>query len=91
MKIEIVRNKKQISADDGKWLYNETNRDFFHKVILGSKSTEAMWKEITEEEKTKLEALWNAEISTEEATEADYISILNEKDKIIDILSGERE
>jgi hypothetical protein len=27
----------------------------------------------------------------EEATEADYISALNEKDKIIDILSGEGE
>ena len=37
--------------------------------------------------------LWTEiEIPTEnEATEADYISALNEKDKIIDILSGEGE
>jgi hypothetical protein len=83
MKIEIVNNKTQLSADDGKWLCNETNRDFFHKVTLGSKSSEAMWQEITEEEKTRLEALWNGNISTEPTTE--------EKAQAYDILMGVSE
>lgn len=83
MKTETIRNRTQLTADEGKWLCNETSKVFAHKVTLGSKSTEAMWKEISEEEKTRLEALWNGDASTEPTTE--------EKAQAYDILMGVSE
>lgn len=78
MKIETIKGRTQLSADDGMWLCNETSKVFAHRVTLGSKSNETMWKEITEEEKTRLEALWGIEPTEDEATEADYISALED-------------
>lgn len=83
MKTEIVNNRTQISADDGMWLCNETSKVFAHKVTLGSKSHEAMWKEITDAEKTRLEALWNGDAPNEPTTE--------EKAQAYDILMGVSE
>lgn len=83
MKTETIRNRTQLTADEGKWLCNETNKVFAHKVILGAKSNEAMWKEVAEEEKTRLEALWNGETPTEPTTE--------EKAQAYDILMGVAE
>jgi hypothetical protein len=40
---------------------------------------------------SKIKVIKKGESIETEATEADYISALNEKDKIIDILSGEGE
>lgn len=78
MKVEIIRNIKQISADEGMWLCNETNKVFAHKVCLGVNSNESMWQEITAEEKARLEAEWGIETepTDNEATEADYINAL---------------
>lgn len=85
MRTETIRNRTQLTADDGMWLCNETNRVIAHKVILGSKSNETIWHEITEEDKIRFEALWNEEIPIEEATEA------SNYEKIIDILTGDEE
>lgn len=82
MKIETIRNRTQLSADEGMWLCNETSKVFAHRVTLGSKSNESMWKEITEEEKTRLEALWGT--SAEEPT-------TEEKAQAYDILMGVSE
>lgn len=74
-------------AKDG---YVYTNGETFSTVIrLGINDSADNWHEITEEEAERLQ---NIETPTEEeATEADYISALNEKDKIIDILTGESQ
>lgn len=56
-------------------------------AILTDGTTETPARDVMLEDVNK----WH-EINVEtEATEADYISALNEKDKIIDILSGEGE
>lgn len=83
MKIETIRNVKQIFADEGMWLCNETNKVFAHKVCFGVNADETMWRDITEAEKASLEALWNTEMpSQEKIDEQTY-------EQIIDILSGE--
>lgn len=59
------------------WLCNETDRAISDKVYLGINADENEWRDITEEEKTRLEQLWSEETpEIEEATEADYISAL---------------
>lgn len=80
MKVDYIKNRKQISADDGMFLCNETNKVFAHKVCLGVNSTESMWQEITEEEKARLEAEWgiDTEPTDNEATETDYINALED-------------
>ena len=85
MKTETIRNRTQLTADEGKWLCNETNKVFAHKVILGAKSNEAMWKEITEEEKTRLEAEWGTTDNDSQLTETE------QKAKAYDILMGVNE
>lgn len=92
MKLETINGIRVITPNADMWLCNEEQRVISDKVYLGVNADETMWKDITEEEKARLETLWNAETPTDnEATEADYISALNEKNKIIDILSGEGE
>ena len=80
MKVDYIKNRKQISADDGMFLCNVTNKVFAHKVCLGVNSTESMWQEITEEEKARLEAEWgiDTEPTDNEATESDYINALED-------------
>ena len=80
MKVEIIRNIKQISADDGMFLCNEESKDFKHKVCVGVNADETKWQEITAEEKARLEAEWGIETEpTEtEATETDYINALED-------------
>lgn len=80
-------NEKTIQADEGMIL---TNGEAFGVIVyLGNNDSIDNWHKITEAEAERLQ---NTETPTEtEATEADYISALNEKDKIIDILSGEGE
>lgn len=84
MKLETINGIRVITPNADMWLCNEEQRVISDKVYLGVNADETMWKDITEEEKTRLEALWNTEAPTDdEATEA-----LN-YEKIIDILTGE--
>lgn len=80
----IPINEKTYKADEG---MKFTNGESFGVIIyLGSNDSIDNWHEITEAEAERLQ---NEETLTE--TETDYINTLNEKDKIIDILSGEGE
>ena len=45
-------------ADENLWLVNETARTFSKKVYLGKEADENQWREITEQEKERLEAEW---------------------------------
>ena len=84
MKLETINGKRVITPNADMWLCNEEQRVISDKVYLGVNADETMWKDITEEEKTRLEALWNTEAPTDdEATEA------SNYEKIIDILTGE--
>lgn len=47
-----------LTADEGKYLYNEKERAFSDKVFLGKNANESNWVEVTEEEKESLEAEW---------------------------------
>lgn len=79
MKLETINGIRVITPNDGMWLCNEEQRVISDKVYLGVNADETMWKDIIEEEKTRLEALWSGETPTEtEATEADYISALED-------------
>lgn len=79
MKLETINNIRVITPKADMWLCNEEQRVISDKVYLGVNADETMWKDITEEEKANFEALWNAETPTEEeATEADYISALED-------------
>lgn len=44
--------------DSGKWLYNESEKVISDKVYLGKDAEESAWREITAEEKERLEADW---------------------------------
>jgi hypothetical protein len=86
MKVENTRNIKQISADDGMWLCNHNHKAIRQKVLMSLSADETEWQEITEEEKARLEALWNTETPTEtEATVTDL------KAQAYDILMGVSE
>ena len=78
MKVDFIQNLKQITAEDGMFLCNKNLKAIRKGVLLGSKSNESSWQEITEEEKTRLEAEWDTEPTENEATEADYISALED-------------
>ena len=87
MKIEIINGIRVVTPEVGMWLCNEEQRviSVDNKVYLGINADENDWRDITEEEKVNFETLWNEE------TEADYINTLNEKEQIIDILTGVSE
>ena len=86
MKLETINGIRVITPEADMWLCNETARAISDKVYLGVNADENEWRDITEEEKTNFEALWNTEIPPEEeVTEA------SNYEKIIDILSGEQE
>ena len=79
MKIEVINGIRVVTPDDGFWLCNEVDKVITDKVYLGVNADETMWGEITDEEKTHLETLWNEETPPEtEATESDYISALED-------------
>jgi hypothetical protein len=79
MKLEIINNIRVITPETDMWLCNEEQRVISDKVYLGVNADENDWHDITEEEKTRLEALWNAEAPTDnEATEADFINALED-------------
>jgi hypothetical protein len=68
--------------------YVYTNGETFSTVIrLGVNDSADNWHEITEEEAERLQSEEAPEI--DEPTEADYINALNEKEQIINILTGE--
>jgi hypothetical protein len=85
MKVETIRNRTQLVADEGMWLCNETSKVFAHRVTLGSKSNETTWKEITDAEKTRLEAEWGTSDNDNQLTETE------QKAKAYDILMGVSE
>ena len=82
-----ITNETTIQADAGMVLTN--GETFVNMVYLGKNDSINNWHEITEKEAERLQNIKTP--TEEEATEADYIFTLNEKDKIIDILSGEGE
>lgn len=85
MKVETIRNRTQLVADDGMWLCNDTTKAIAHKVTLGVNSNESMWREIADEEKTRLETEWGKTKDNEELTETE------QKAKAYDILMGVSE
>ena len=79
MKLEIINGIRVITPNADMWLCNENARTISDKVYLGVNAGENEWHDITEEEKARLEELWNTETPTDnEATEADYINALEE-------------
>ena len=78
MKLEIINGIRVITPDENMWLCNENDRVISDKVYLGVNANETMWKDITETEKARLEALWNEETLPDEATETDYINALED-------------
>lgn len=77
MKIDVINGIRVITPDVGMFLYKEADRIISDKVFLGVNDTETGWTEISEERKTELQALWEAEIDPENvATNEDYISAL---------------
>lgn len=85
MKLETINGIRVITPETDMWLCNEEQQVISDKVYLGVNADETMWKDITEEGKESLEALWNEEsLSQEKIDEQTY-------EQIIDILSGEGE
>ena len=78
MKLETINGIRVITPAEDMWLCNKADRITSDKVYLGINADEAMWEEITTEEKARLEALWNGETTDTEATETDYINALEE-------------
>ena len=79
MKLETINGIRIITPEADMWLCNENARTISDKVYLGVNADENDWHDITEEEKAEFETLWNEETPTEtEATEADYISALED-------------
>ena len=58
---------RTLTPDDGKWLYNATERVISDSVYLGASADAGDWTEITGEEKASLEAEWEAEAEAEAA------------------------
>lgn len=79
MKLEIINGIRVITPDENMWLCNENDKVITDKVHLGINADETMWRDITEEDKSSLEVLWNEETLLEtEATETDYINALGD-------------
>ena len=79
MKLEIINGIRVITPDENMWLCNENDKVITDKVYLGINADETMWRDINEEEKARLEELWNEETPLEtEATETDYINALED-------------
>lgn len=98
MKLETINGIRVITPEADMWLCNENARTISDKVYLGINADENEWRDITEEEKARLEQLWSEETpETDEATEADYINALEdlkslkEKANAYDILTGVSE
>ena len=85
MKLETINNIRVITPNTDMWLCNEEQRVISDKVYLGVNANENDWRDITEAEKTRLEALWSAETTETEATETDL------KAQAYDILMGVSE
>ena len=85
MKLDIVNNIRIITPYDGMWLCNERAMTISDKVYLGINADETLWRDITEEEKIWFEALWNAELPTENLSE------IEQKARAYDILMGVSE
>ena len=54
MQIEVYEQRILI-PEDGKWLYNATDKVVSDKVYLGKEADATVWTEINEEEKQKIE------------------------------------
>lgn len=78
MKLEIINGIRVITPDENMWLCNESDRVISDKVHLGINADETMWRDITEEDRARLETSWNEETLPDEATETDYISALED-------------
>lgn len=61
-----MEDQRILKLSDGNWLYNEKEKIITDFVLLGIEADETDWVEITSEEKSRLEALWNEEEATTE-------------------------
>ncbi len=77
MKLETINGIRVITPEADMWLCNENARTISDKVYLGINAEQTAWRDITEEEKARLEELWS-EATDNEATEADYINALED-------------
>lgn len=59
MQIEVYEQRILI-PEEGKWLYNATDNVISDKVYLGINADASAWVEVTEEEKQKIEAEYEA-------------------------------
>lgn len=66
MKIE-TKSYVVLVPEAGLWLYNEKDGIVSNKVYLGKEASASEWREITQEEKERIEA----ELAAEEATETE--------------------
>lgn len=80
MKLETINGIRVITPEADMWLCNETDKVISDKVYLGINADENEWRDITEEEKARLEEAWSDETepSDTEATESDYINALED-------------
>ena len=78
MKLETINGIRVITPEADMWLCNETDKAISDKVYLGINAEQPAWRDITEEEKARLEELWSEATSETKATEADYISALED-------------
>ena len=80
MKLETINGIRIITPEADMWLCNEAQQVISDKVYLGVNADENEWRDITEEEKARLEEAWNSETepTDNEATEADYINALED-------------
>ena len=79
MKLETINGIRVITPNADMWLCNDNARAISDKVYLGINADENEWRDITDTEKARLEQLWSEETpETDEATEADYITALED-------------
>ena len=79
MKLETINGIRVITPEADMWLCNEAQQVISDKVYLGVNADENEWRDITEEEKARFEELWSeATPETDEATESDYITALED-------------
>lgn len=62
-----IKNKtyKVVTPSEGKWLYNDSEKNISDKVYMPDGVDVSVWKEITDAKKQELEAQWQSEMEAE--------------------------
>lgn len=78
MKIEVINGiRVGTPTEENNYLCNANARNITNSVCLAKESDGSEWTEVTEEEKTRLEAEWE-KANFSQATEQDYQNALAE-------------